>query len=139
MFKNTVLKALGDDVIERLKLRPVTFAVERELEYPGTPIDKIYFVEEGMASMTVTFYDGTQVEVGMFGCESIIGISALMGTKQSLTAPTRKSPAKAIARRWSRRGGSSRAAKYPNAGAALRAGPACPVDAIGRLQRAPQL
>jgi CRP-like cAMP-binding protein len=84
MFKNTVLKALGDDVIERLKLRPVTFAVQHELEYPGTPIDKIYFVEEGMASMTVTFYDGTQVEVGMFGCESIIGISALMGTKQSL-------------------------------------------------------
>ena len=34
--------------------------------------------------MTTTFEDGSQVEVGMFGYESIIGISALMGSKQSL-------------------------------------------------------
>ncbi|RXH58194.1 transcriptional regulator, Crp/Fnr family [Granulicella sibirica] len=37
-----------------------------------------------MASMTTTFSDGAQVEVGMFGYESIIGVSALMGTKRSL-------------------------------------------------------
>ena len=37
-----------------------------------------------MASMTTTFADGSQVEVGMFGYESIIGISALMGTRRSL-------------------------------------------------------
>ena len=34
--------------------------------------------------MTTTFQDGAQVEVGMFGYESVIGVSALMGTKQSL-------------------------------------------------------
>jgi hypothetical protein len=37
-----------------------------------------------MASMTTTFKDGSQVEVGMFGHESVIGISALMGTQTSL-------------------------------------------------------
>ena len=37
-----------------------------------------------MASMTNTFLDGSQVEVCMFGYESVIGISALMGSKQSL-------------------------------------------------------
>ena len=37
-----------------------------------------------MASMTTTFKNGAQVEVGMFGYESIIGVSALMGTKRSL-------------------------------------------------------
>jgi CRP-like cAMP-binding protein len=37
-----------------------------------------------MASMTVTFTDGAQVEVGMFGYESVIGVSALMGTRRSL-------------------------------------------------------
>jgi CRP-like cAMP-binding protein len=37
-----------------------------------------------MASMTTTFTDGSQVEVGMFGYESVIGVSALMGTKKSL-------------------------------------------------------
>ncbi len=34
--------------------------------------------------MTTTFGDGSQVEVGMFGFESVIGVSALMGTKRSL-------------------------------------------------------
>ncbi|MGO8720740.1 MAG: Crp/Fnr family transcriptional regulator [Acidobacteriaceae bacterium] len=34
--------------------------------------------------MTTTFQDGSQVEVGMFGYESVIGISTLMGTKRSL-------------------------------------------------------
>ena len=34
--------------------------------------------------MTTTFRDGSQVEVGMFGFESVIGISALMGTRTAL-------------------------------------------------------
>ncbi len=34
--------------------------------------------------MTTIFGDGFEVEVGMFGYESAIGISALMGTKHSL-------------------------------------------------------
>lgn len=34
--------------------------------------------------MTTIFTDGSQVEVGLFGFESVIGISALMGTKKSL-------------------------------------------------------
>jgi CRP-like cAMP-binding protein len=58
--------------------------VGHELEFPGNPIAHLFFVEEGMASMTTTFGDGSQVEVGMFGYEGVIGISALMGTKRSL-------------------------------------------------------
>lgn len=84
MYRNTILKALGEETIERLRLRPVTFEVEHEIEFPGKPVQRVYFVETGMASITCTFADGAQVEVGMFGYESIIGISALMGTKQSL-------------------------------------------------------
>jgi CRP-like cAMP-binding protein len=83
-FKNTLLKALDRDIIERLRLQPVKFELKREIENPGEPIDHLYFLEEGMASMTTTFKDGSQVEVGMFGYESVIGISALMGTKKSL-------------------------------------------------------
>ena len=79
-----MLCALEPETIARLHLRPVTFELEHEIEFPGKPIHHIFFVESGMASMTATFLDGSQVEVGMFGYESIIGISALMGTKQSL-------------------------------------------------------
>jgi CRP-like cAMP-binding protein len=83
-FKNTLLKALDGDIIERLRLQPVKFELKYEIENPGDPIDNLYFLEEGMASMTTTFKDESQVEVGMFGFESVIGVSALMGTKKSL-------------------------------------------------------
>ena len=83
-FKNTLLKALDGEIVERLGLQPIKFELKREIENPGNPIDHLYFLEEGMASMTTTFKDGSQVEVGMFGYESVIGVSALMGTKRSL-------------------------------------------------------
>ena len=83
-FKNSLLKALDSEVIQRLALQPVQFELMHEIEYPGVPIDRLFFLEEGMASMTTTFGDGAQVEVGMFGYESVIGVSALMGTKRSL-------------------------------------------------------
>ena len=83
-FKNTLLKALDGEIIERLHLQQVRFELKHEIEKPGNPIDRLYFLEEGMASMTTTFKDGSQVEVGMFGYESVIGASALMGTKKSL-------------------------------------------------------
>ena len=84
-FRNTILHISwsltqsGD-----LLFHPVVFEIGHEIEFPGSPIANIVFVEEGMASMTTTFEDGSQVEVGMFGFESVIGVSALMGTKLSL-------------------------------------------------------
>src|ERR1700735_4998498 len=83
-YKNSILSRLEPDAIERLSLSPVQFQLGHEFEFPGRPIRNLIFVEQGMASMTTTFEDGAQVEVGMFGYESVIGISALMGTKRSL-------------------------------------------------------
>lgn len=83
-FRNTILKRLDPETISRLNLRAVTFETEHEIEFPGNQITRAFFVESGMASMTTTFQDGAQVEVGMFGYESMIGVSALMGTKRSL-------------------------------------------------------
>src|SRR5271165_7138877 len=83
-YKNALLNALGAEIVARLDLSPLMFELQHEIEFPGKQIEHIYFVEEGMASMTTTFRDGSQVEVGMFGAESVIGISALMGTKRSL-------------------------------------------------------
>jgi len=84
MYRNTLLKSFDDELIRRLQLKRVTFKVGREIEFPGKRVNHLFFLEEGMASMTVTFGDGSQVEVGMFGYESVAGISALMGTRQSL-------------------------------------------------------
>ena len=84
VFNNILLRALDAAAIERLSLRLVEFELEHELEFPGNAIQRLYFVEVGMASMTCTFNDGSQVEVGTFGCESVVGASALMGTIRSL-------------------------------------------------------
>jgi CRP-like cAMP-binding protein len=83
-FQNSILQAFSPEIVERLHLQPVTFELYHEFEYPGRTIDYLYFVEDGMASQTTTFRDGSQVEVGMFGFESVIGVSALMGTRRSL-------------------------------------------------------
>jgi CRP-like cAMP-binding protein len=83
-FKNLILQSLDTDSILRLGLTSVTFKIRQDIEFPGKVIPHLYFVEEGMASITTTFLDGSQVEVGMFGYESVIGASALMGTKHSL-------------------------------------------------------
>jgi CRP-like cAMP-binding protein len=83
-FANTLLQSFDSELIDRLHLKAVTFKVGHEIEFPGKPIRHLFFLEEGMASMTTTFKDGREVEVGMFGYESVIGVSALMGTKQAL-------------------------------------------------------
>lgn len=83
-FFNTLLAHLSPDVIERLHLRKVELPLRQDLEVPGRQIKNLYFVEQGIGSMTTVFEDGFEVEVSMFGYESAVGISALMGTKHSL-------------------------------------------------------
>ena len=85
-FRNTLLQHLDAGTMERLQLRPIQLPVLHNLEIPGNSIDHLYFLEAGIGSMTTRFESGTQVETGMFGYESAIGISALMGTKHSFNA-----------------------------------------------------
>lgn len=84
LFKNVMLQSLDAETVARLDLIPILFRLGQEIEFPGKDIRHLYFVEEGMASTTTTLTDGSQVEVGMSGYESMIGASALMGTRQSL-------------------------------------------------------
>jgi CRP-like cAMP-binding protein len=83
-FKNGLLQRFDSETLRRLDLKLVDLPVDREIEFPGNRIEHLFFIEEGMASMTTTFGDGSQVEVGLAGWESIQGASVLMGTKKSL-------------------------------------------------------
>lgn len=85
-FRNTLLLHLDAETIERLHLRKISLPVLHELERPGSNINHLFFIEAGIGSMTTRFEDGTQVETSMFGYESAVGVSALMGTKHSLNA-----------------------------------------------------
>ena len=83
-FKNKLLQNLDEEIIRRLDLHPVRLEQGREIEAPGKHIEGLYFIETGIGSMTTTFQDGSQVEVGMFGYESVMGAPALMGNRRSL-------------------------------------------------------
>ena len=83
-FQNAVLRALDAEAIARLELRPVTLELGHEIERPGGAMSHLYFIEEGMATMTTEFRDGSEVEVGIFGYKSVIGVPALMGARPSL-------------------------------------------------------
>lgn len=85
-YHNTLLRHLDPEVIQRLSLRERDLPLRKTIELPGQPITRLVFVEAGVASMTVAFHDGSQVEVGMFGFESVSGIPALMGVHKSLNA-----------------------------------------------------
>jgi CRP-like cAMP-binding protein len=83
-FQNKLLRSLDANEIERLCLRPTTLPLRQELESPGNLIQNLFFIEDGFASMTTTFHDGAQVEVAIFGYDSAVGTSALLGAKRSL-------------------------------------------------------
>ena len=83
-YANLILRHLEKAVLDRLSLHPVVLELKHIIEVPGRPLKQIYFLEAGMGSMTVPFLDGSEVEVGMFGYESVVGVSALMGVKKSL-------------------------------------------------------
>ena len=84
LFKNLILVGLEPEVISRLGLKAVDLPAGHDIEIPGQAIRSLYFIEQGIGSMTTTFADGFQVEVGMFGIESVMGASALIGTRRSL-------------------------------------------------------
>ncbi len=83
-YKNTLLQKLDQATLNRLELRPIQLPILFDLEVSGQTIRNVFFIEEGIASMTTGFLNGSQVETSMFGYESAVGISGLMGVRKSL-------------------------------------------------------
>jgi CRP-like cAMP-binding protein len=83
-YRNRLLAILPHAAITRLELHHADLPLGREIECPGRHIEHLIFLEDGIASMTVTFLDGAQAEVALAGTEAVLGASSLMGTKRSL-------------------------------------------------------
>jgi CRP-like cAMP-binding protein len=82
-YRNSILNALSVDIVQRLELVPVIFERQSEIEVPGVSIKRLYFIEDGLASMTTTFKDGSQVDLCIYGYDSVVGFPALMGIERS--------------------------------------------------------
>jgi CRP-like cAMP-binding protein len=83
-LENCILRRLDGRAMARLDLKPVELERGRHLELAGQEIRQLVFLGTGLGLMTASFPDGSQVEVGLFGWEAVIGAPALMGTRRSL-------------------------------------------------------
>ena len=64
-------------------LEEVSLAYRASLYRANVPIDYVYFLEEGVASLVNTMRKGTSVEVGTAGNEGMVGLPIVFGDQQS--------------------------------------------------------
>jgi len=84
-YKNRILAALPQADLDRFfaSLQPVSLPLKHVLYQVGAPLDCLYFIEEGVASILTSMANGATIEVGMVGKEGIVGVAALMGGEAS--------------------------------------------------------
>jgi len=79
-FRNEILAALPIEDIEVLRpnLSRVSLVSRQVLHERGSRINDVFFIEEGLASLTADTVDQGQVEVGLTGREGLVGSSVLL-------------------------------------------------------------
>jgi CRP-like cAMP-binding protein len=79
--KNRILAALPQADLDQFfnDLDPVALSLKQILYPVGAPLEHVYFIEQGIASVLTSMADGASIEVGMIGTEGIVGLPALLG------------------------------------------------------------
>ena len=91
-FQNAVLRSLGSECIERLRLKPVRLEAERRIVGAGDPMRWLLFLESGSVALGVPLRDGSVIETGILGNRSLVCATALLGARKSLNQVTVRSP-----------------------------------------------
>jgi CRP-like cAMP-binding protein len=83
--RNRLLAALSPDDLALLQPHLHSTAMEllKDMERPNRPIEAVYFMEAGIASVVAIQSDETRVEVGLIGREGMSGIAVVLGGDQS--------------------------------------------------------
>jgi CRP-like cAMP-binding protein len=78
---NRILRALPQKEVKLLQphLEAVDMTYRMDLGRPNSPIDHIYFVHYGVASLMSPLENGFPVEVATVGPEGMVGIAVLLG------------------------------------------------------------
>jgi len=79
--RNRLLVALSDGDFAELAndLQPVALPKHHVVYDVGAPLDYVYFLESGLASVLTIMEDGASSEVGMIGAEGLLGAPGLLG------------------------------------------------------------
>ncbi len=86
--RNLMLAGLSQALLDRLAphLYSLDLPQGTSLIKPDRPIQWVYFLERGMASMNSLDQAGTPIEVGIIGREGVVGVQALLGQTQTQNA-----------------------------------------------------
>jgi CRP-like cAMP-binding protein len=74
----TLLRAEDRECLQR-HLEPVVLEYRRPLYDAGKPVEFVYFIETGVASLVLTMANGQAAEVGTIGNEGFVGLPVLLG------------------------------------------------------------
>jgi CRP-like cAMP-binding protein len=83
--KNRLLGAMSQDDSDRFfsDLDPVPLALRQIVYQVGAPLEHVYFIEHGIASIVTIMTDGESIESGMIGMEGMVGLPAHFGATVS--------------------------------------------------------
>jgi CRP-like cAMP-binding protein len=84
---NRLLNLLTHEDYERLRphLQPAVLDYRKSLYRADAPIEFVWFVESGVASLVNTMVNGDAAEVGTIGNEGVVGLPLLFGDIQAPT------------------------------------------------------
>jgi CRP-like cAMP-binding protein len=96
---NSLLRHLPTLEWSRLShlLQPTLLYQGQVLHDVDQVVQRVYFVNAGLVSLTLSSEDGSEVEVGVVGREGVIGTSALIGEGRAITRAVVQIPGKALA------------------------------------------
>ncbi|MEH2045623.1 Crp/Fnr family transcriptional regulator [Nostoc sp.] len=80
-MKNQLLAALPPEEYSRLApyMEVVSLELRQELYLPNQPIEHVYFLNYGVASMLTVMMDGSAIEVATVGNEGMVGLPVFLG------------------------------------------------------------
>jgi CRP-like cAMP-binding protein len=83
--RNILVQSLPASELQRLRpaLEHVSCARDQVLMDAHDPLDRVYFPETAVISLSTVFADGTAVDMASIGCEGCTGVQAVLGAKVS--------------------------------------------------------
>jgi CRP-like cAMP-binding protein len=83
--QNRLLEAMSQVDTDQFfsDLHPVDLVLKQVVYEVGAPLDYVYFIERGVASIITKMANGDSIEAGMIGLEGVVGLAALFGDETS--------------------------------------------------------
>lgn len=96
--KNRLLDAMTQEDSDRFfcGLDAVPLTMRQIIYEVGAPLECVYFMEQGIASVLTTMTDGETIESGMIGLEGVVGLPAVFGDTASAQRVIVQAPGSAL-------------------------------------------